>query len=316
MKEIAFPVKQLFPYFILALLTLWSCSLFAQKQGQKLTYSLINELNSEKFRQNEDSDKVNLLVAITKNDDQNSNRIRERLRYGQMGLKLAQKLKWYKGIANTAYYIAQNYKYDDDGLDGNLYNQIALDALDNYDDKQLLSSVYSNISWCYDNERNWTGAIYYAKKAIDVYEKYNPKANLIGGLTYNLGLMYEYSEDYQNALNCFLKAYANLKKGGDTIGMAITTLEAGEMHYRLINYKNSIKYLTISDTIYMHLGDSDKLSRIKADIAEVMKDSLDKKKLAEAAAYKNVGHNHSLWLILASLSIFCSVLVILKQRRK
>ncbi len=252
---------------------------FAQKQDRPSADSLLKELNSIKYTNIEDSNKVNLLnllslsYAPTKPDDG--------IKYGQQGLALAEKLKWKKGITGANGSLADCYLFKGDYADALKYLLVKVKSVEAAGDKKELVEAYRDIGLCYSEKANYKRASDYYFKALDEAKDIGDAIE-IARILANISICYEDRTDYTNAKEYLMKAFQASKSTNvgaffNKIGQNSLTpghdFKALKMRRQLENLESSMDINSGSSAL-KDAGDS---SRRQFMLKEVISNAYEKK---------------------------------------
>jgi tetratricopeptide (TPR) repeat protein len=286
----------------------------AQKQGQARIDSLLKELPKAK----EDTNKVNILKDLcycysTINPN-------EGIEYGELGVQLAEKLNWKKGIAGslnnvgTCYYTKSNYNKALDyyfkslklheeigdnkqiaanlGNIGNIYKrQYDLPKTMEYYSKTL--KIYeklgnkSGIGWAlgsianvYNLQSNNPKALEYYFKALKIYEELGDKSKIAVNLG-NIGNVYNEQSNYFMALDNFFKALKINEELGVKSGIALNLGNIGLLYMEQSDYSKALDYYFKALKIYEELGDKSGIARNLVNIGGAFGNKNDLSKALE-----------------------------------
>jgi len=209
--------------------------LYAQKQGQGLIDSLLQELPKMK----EDTNKVNLLVSVSYSY-YNSNPD-EGIKYGEQALKLATQLKWEKGIANANNRIGVNYYRESDYLKALEYYEKALKIYEATADKHGAALITSNIGLVYQSQSDYDKALDYDFKDLKMAEEIGDK-RVAGIITGNIANIYKAQKKYAEALAYDLKALKIKEAAGDKSSIAICLGNIGLIYSAQKDFAPAIAY--------------------------------------------------------------------------
>lgn len=219
----------------------------SQKQGQALIDSLLIQLNKTKT----DTTKVNLLNAISESySDFNPD---EGIRIGIKALKLAERIKWKRGIANAFMEIGINYGFGKaDYHKALVYYYKALKIYKESGDLKSVAVILSNVGVAYIGQSNYPRAMAYLLKALKTNEAIGNKKNISDNLA-NIGLIYLYLSEYSKALEYNNKALKLYDKFGNKQGKNIVLINNGIIYYNQKDYskalENYLKALDISEEL-------------------------------------------------------------------
>jgi len=221
-------------YFI-AVILLLPLSLFAQKKGQALIDSMLKELPKLK----EDTNKVNMLNAISFGS--NSINPDEGIKYGQQALELATKLKWKAGIANADNRLGVNYWRKSDDTKALEYYAAALKIFVDIDYKIGVAKVTINMGSIYYSQSNYPDALKYYFNGLKMIEETGHK-EMVAAPTGNIGRIYENQGDYPLALEYYFKALKIDEELGDKYGAAAHIVNIGNVYSRQSDYPRALEY--------------------------------------------------------------------------
>jgi len=228
-------MKMFLKGILIMLAALSSSNSYSQKQGQAKIDSLLQELPKTK----EDTNKVKLLNDLSYTySNINTN---EGVKYAQMGLVLAEKLGWKKGIplANNA--LGNNYITKSDFSKALNYFLIALKSDEELGDKYNIANDQGSISIVYSSQGNFPKSLEYLFKALKCFEELGDKdgiANCLG----NIGILYQFLSDYPRALEYTFKALKINEEINDKSGIAANSGNIGLTYDYLGNYPKALEY--------------------------------------------------------------------------
>ena len=260
-------IKRFMKCLILILPLLLCGKLHAQKKGQPLIDSLLQEL----LHQKEDTNKVKLLSQLSRiyanigNSDDD-------LKYSQMGLDLATRLDWKKGEALGFNNLARNYQKKDysKALE---YNFKSLNLFEEIGNRNGVAAAFHNIGAVYMNQGEYAKSLEYNFKAKNIYEEVLDK-NGIGKVTNSIGIIYYAQGNYPKALEYHLKAYKILEETGDKRLIAYSTCNIGNIYDKQGDHSKALEYYFKSLKISEEAGDKPKAADIFNGIGSVYCDGL------------------------------------------
>ena len=155
---------------------------YSQKQGRALIDSLLTELPGAQ----EDTNKVNMLATLCFNyypinPDTG-------IRYGMEGLKLAEKLHWQYGIAQTNGYMGINYAVKSEYARAIEHFLRALKAHESLGNKSNIATTLVNIGNIHLLTSNFPKALEYYLRALAIQEEIDNKKGIALSLS-NIGLI-------------------------------------------------------------------------------------------------------------------------------
>ena len=227
----------------------------AQLQGQPLIDSLLTQLPKAK----EDTTKVMLLNDLSLtfysiNPD-------EGLKYGEQGLKLAEKLKWKRGMAYAYKVIAGNYGYGkSDYARGLEYSLKALQEFKELEDEIGTAKTLGDIGVVYWFQSDYPNALKYFFDALRINEEHNIK-NEVAATLCNIGIIYNSQEDFTKALEYTLRANKIDEDLGNKSGVAANLGNIGELYMNLSDTTKAMEYYLKSLQLYDELGDKNGIAR-------------------------------------------------------
>ncbi len=241
---------------------------YAQEHGQ----GRIDSIDRVVAGSREDTQKVKLLSELSfsyQNTDPASG-----LKYGNMGLALARKLGWKKGMAICYSNIALNYTTTADFTE----------AMDNYakamriyietGDKKGTAAVYSNMGIVYTMLSNYTQATEAFTRALDIYEELGDRSAVARAYG-NLSNVYAEQANYSLALeNCF-KALHMYEEINETAGIATITVNIGIIYNNIGDNKKALAYLDKALKLVIANGNKVETGKVTLTIGNVYKDLKD-----------------------------------------
>ncbi len=242
---------------------------YSQKEGQPRIDSLLVQLPKAKA----DSNKVNLLSDLcftyySINPD-------EGLEFGKMGLELAQKIEWKKGIALSLVNIGTDYLTKSDYPNALSYYFKSLQLNEELGNKGQISVVLGNIGIVYVNQSDYPKALNYYLQSLKIQEELGDKNEISKNLG-NIGVIYTYQSDYSKALEYDIKALKITEEIKDSNGIARNFGNIGEDYNSLKDYSMALEYFSKSLCLFEKLGDNSgkgkNLSTIGATYLSIVSD--------------------------------------------
>ncbi|MCF8448452.1 MAG: tetratricopeptide repeat protein [Taibaiella sp.] len=265
---------------ILIILLTVNCSLYtihcsAQLHGQAKIDSLLKELP----RQKEDTNQVTLLNELSDGYSQISPS--EGIKYGQLGLKLATKLNWKKGIAKACRAIGTCYSNISDFPKAREYNLKALRILEELKDKKGIAAITCNIGVVYAHQGDYPKALEYYFKALKQDEEIGNKVYM-GNVNGNIGIVYLDNRNYSKALEYFNKALkiGEELRNKDIIG--VMTANISDCYMLVGDYEKGLEYSLAALKIFEETGDKQRVMIANLNIGNAY---LKQKNDALAIAY-------------------------------
>ena len=296
-------MKVILRCFVILILVLSTGSLYAQLQGQPLIDSLLKELPKQK----EDSNKVNLLRALSSgNHHINPD---EGIRYGQQSLQLAEKLKWKAGMAGAIFCVGQNYYFKDNFPKALEYYFNSEQLYEENGDSLFAANVCQVIGNAYANFGDYPKSLEYNLKALKQYERTEDKYE-IASLNNDIGICYkeQIPPDYARAMEYFNKA---LKIGTDSnyeYWITAVNNNIGEIYLCQKNVPLGLAYLNkslkLADKINLRWVKDWDLLDIGVCYLSIVKDpSIKGGQISSIPADKNILLDESIDLIQQALKI-------------
>ncbi len=241
-------MKKIFLPFFCILLMQHS---FAQKQGQELIDSLSSELTKAK----EDTNKVKILIALSKGTF-NMGEYTKELGYVNTALSLSKKLFYNKGEAAAHNLIGNMYN-----MQGNypvaLKNYLsALKINEATGDKKGMAANYNNIGLIYMNTENYSEALKNLSLALRMYQELGDRKGMNHPYN-NMGSIYYYQHNYPEALKNYIAALEIRKEMGDDHEIAISYGNIGLINHEQGNYTEALNYYLKGLKIQNEIGDKD-----------------------------------------------------------
>jgi adenylate cyclase len=311
-------------FAILFLVVIGFTSIIAsgQMQGNSRLDSLLGELNSEKYKNVEDSNKVKLLTSILWANSAIS--MDEAMRYADIGLKLTKKIKWKKGESDMYNSMGKCYASKSDNANAIIFYKKALEinmeignsigvaanlcnigiitlntgdhaaALEYYFKalkldrelglKKYTANVLSNIGVVYSLQGNGIVGLKYYIEALAINESMNDSAGMASNLD-NIGIVYYTLKDYDKALEYYQKALATYEALKDINGTIIASYNIGSVYNDRQDLTNALVYFERSLQSSTSSGIKSYFSSITGSIGEVYTKLKDYK---EAVVYYNI----------------------------
>lgn len=163
------------------------------------------------------------------------------LSYGKDALKLARKLNFKRGEAQTSSNMGNIYLGQGDYSKAyEMYNgALTLDKAIN--NKEGMAKRYGNIGIVYYQQGDYPKALDYYFKALKMGEEINDK-NRVAIQQGNIGSIYFEQADYPKALDYYFKALKTCEELGDKNRMAIWLGNIGSVYYAQTNYDKALEY--------------------------------------------------------------------------
>jgi len=217
------------------------------KQGQPLIDSLLRELPKQK----NDTHKVNLLNSLSYNYQWVH--AKKGIDYGEQALKLAQKLKWDKGMATAQYNIGGNYSTlfkPDSTL---FYCNAALQTGKQLGDNLIIANSLMNMGTGYFNLPDNSKALECFQQALPFAGKTRDRV-LEAWVELNIGTGYHGLGQYDQAMRYFNKTLQTGEQTGNHLMMAFGEYWTGYCYYATGKFDWAKDYYKKSLTIAAPYG--------------------------------------------------------------
>ena len=244
-------------------------NLHAQKKGQALVDSFLTELNSDKYKNSDDTNKVKLLSNLSYNYSHVNPD--EGIKYGQEGLDLATQLEWDKGVAMTNNSIGNNYLSKAEFPKAIEYFQVALKTHEKTGNKKAIISVASNLGLAYGQQGNYPKALEYFFIALKIAEELGDK-NAIAQNNCNLGSVCQMQRDYAKALEYFVKASKIGEETADKQLLVRATVNIGTIYFWQKNYDRALEYDFMGLKMAEDIGNNPAIAKSYSNIGNVYTD--------------------------------------------
>jgi class 3 adenylate cyclase len=220
---------------ILILINLFQLKGWAQKQGQERVDSLLMALSQSL----EDTNKVNLLNDLcftyyAINPDKGLN-------YGNLALKLSEKLKWKKGVASANSRIGSNYFGKGDYPNALKFWLKSLKQNEEINNRKSVAINLGNIGNVYLQQGDYDSALEYYLKASKLNKEIGNKSALAINLG-NIGTVFGIQLKYDNCIGYFVDALKIYEELQDRSGIARTSLSLGNVYQGLLAYDKALEY--------------------------------------------------------------------------
>ncbi len=233
------------------------------QNAQKLR---VDSLKNQLPKYKNDTNKVmlfNKLSAAYKGINPN-----EGINYGNLGLALAEKLKWPTGIAYACNSIGQNYYAKSEYASALDYYKKAL-AIREIEGKLAdQASVIGNLSLVYLAKGDYAKALDANFKALKICEALNnndSRATIIG----NIGAIYMSLGNYDQSLKYHQMSVDLFEKLGNQIGAASNLGNIGNVYQAMGNYAKAIEYNFKSLDYFKKMGDNEAIATCLLNIGNI-----------------------------------------------
>jgi len=225
---------------ILILMLLAGLNASAREEGRDVADSMMRLLLSDKYRNREDTDKVQLLCylsfAIHSLDPGNG------IVYAQQALALSQKLRWRHGIALSYCYLGDNY---DGKSDYHLAIDCYLKALTMFEELHEIKNiglVQGDIGIIYVNLENYQKAMEYELSALNIGYQLNDTGLITMNLP-NIATIHLELKSYDSALGYYSKGLEIAKQAHDVSVMNTCLANMGAVYMEQRQYNKALACL-------------------------------------------------------------------------
>ncbi len=239
------------------------------------------------------------------------------LEFAKKALSISLNKKYYKGVANAYYQIADTYKtYGKTSLaleyfnksiryfkvinDYNslikVYNKIGVIYFNKYDykkaviyytkafklaettnDYQAHAGILNNIGNIYYTQGKYTEAIDFYSRSLKIREQQND-TNGIAGSLHNLASIFYAQGMMKDAEKMYLKSIALREKIGNEKGIALSYSHLGSLHLHLKNFEKALEYQHKAVDIYTQIHDKNGLANAYSNIGNIYRELRENKK--------------------------------------
>jgi len=190
------------------------------------------------------------------------------LDYYIKALKIYQKTNDRYSISRCLNYIGIAYRKQGDYLQALNYYEHSLKIKEEINDKHGISNCLNNIGIIYDDQGNYPKALAYYQKSLKIDEKLGDKEGISSSLN-NIGIIYKSQEDYSQALEYYKKSLKIYKELGDKIGISMCFNNIGIIYEVLEDYSQALEYHQKSLKIDKSLNDKIGISIGLNNIGEI-----------------------------------------------
>ncbi|MCF8448453.1 MAG: tetratricopeptide repeat protein [Taibaiella sp.] len=263
-----------------ALLTV-RCS--AQLEGKAWRDSLVKELP----RQNQDSNKVDLLCELIEAFvGANPN---EALKYGDQALELATKLALEGRVATAHNSMGSVCEQQGDFSKAMNHYKRGLEIFERQKKMAGVAAILCNIGLVYKAQSDNLKALEYFSKALKIDDEEGFK-QFAASVTNNIGNIYSDLGDYSKALEYYLKAYEANVSMGSKRGIGIASNNLGCVYQSLKDYDKSLEYFIKALKLNQEIGDMRSVGFSWSNLGSIY---TDMKEYATALPYFEMGQKIS-----------------------
>ncbi|HMQ64417.1 MAG TPA: adenylate/guanylate cyclase domain-containing protein [Flavilitoribacter sp.] len=192
----------------------------------------------------------------------------EGIKYGEQGLKLADKLHWKPGIAQINGHLGINYAVKADYQTAIDHFLSALNGYEELGNKNRSATTLVNIGNIYLLTADYPQALDFYLKALKVQEELDNKRGIALSLA-NIGLIYKNQSDMPKALSYFSRALEINEELGLKNNMANNLSSIGIVYDNQENYPKALEYFTKALEIQEALGAKDGIAKSLSYIGSV-----------------------------------------------
>jgi tetratricopeptide (TPR) repeat protein len=163
-------------------------------------------------------------------------------------LKLASKLNYIKGMAESYRVKGLNFSYLTTSLDSpSFYYHKALELYKKENFREGQARCMNNLGSMFLNV-NFNKSLFYYKSSLKIANELDLE-DLMAGCNLNIGTLYINKKDYKNAEKHLNIGLENFKRINNQIGLAIAYQNLGSVSYYLGNYEKAIDFVKTSLSI-------------------------------------------------------------------
>ncbi len=251
-------------WFLLLILNSAFCILnsFCFAQNKNID-SLLTLIKKDKL----DTNKVIHLYQLTR-EFQLTGDYEKGLNFGIEAFKLARKLNFQKGIANTFNNIGNIYLEKADFPKALDYYNKALKIDKELKNKKGIAARLGNIGIVYQNQGNYPIALNYYFEALKIVDELGNKNGITTNLG-NIGIVYFNQGDYPKALDYYFKAMKINEELGDKNGIARNLGNIGLVYFNQADYPRALDFYMKALKLGKELGNKNVLLRQFGNIGGV-----------------------------------------------
>lgn len=232
---------RLLPICLLCIACSWVSIVQAQTPG-------IDSLKSVVGQSNEDSSKVNTLIALSSqflNVD-----LQEAIRYGTEAVTLAEQISYKKGEAYGYKAIGIGHITQGNYPEAAVQFQHSLALFEEMEFKVGIANILSNLGVVYFNNGDDTKAIDYYLRALKIAEEIDDRLRIATALN-NIGGVYNNKRSTElKALDYFLRALPIFQEIDYKPGVATASMNAGEIYMKRNQYDSASIFFKTSLGIF------------------------------------------------------------------
>jgi tetratricopeptide (TPR) repeat protein len=238
--------------------------------GQNL--SVLDSLLACCKKQGNDTLKVQTLLDISNEYCRNS--VENSLAYAQQALKLAEALKWEKGIAIS--YFRIGYAYGSEGKFSMAlnYRLKELEKWEQLKNKNKICIVLGTIGISYSDQGDNLNAMKYYIRSLKLAEEIGDVQQEIYTLC-NIAIVYEEQKNFKKAFEYNFKSLKLAEENKYEESIAMNRANIGNLYLSQNNYEEALKSYLIALEIDKRWGNKGNISALLANIGDLFQEQSD-----------------------------------------
>ncbi len=169
--------------------------------------------------------------------------INESLRFGHLGVELAKKTNYTKGLAFAHKVLGLGYAYQGKVIEADVAFKASLAVFESINHKDGISSILNNMGSLSFTMGDDAKSLEYHLKSLKVAEEINNKMR-IGTNLNNIGTVYSNKAASQDkAIDYFLKALTVFEEINYTDGIGTASVNIGEVYFKTGSYDSALIFL-------------------------------------------------------------------------
>jgi len=165
------------------------------------------------------------------------------MEYAFEALRISEKLNDPVGIAD-AYVRLSAILYQQKDFEGSItYGKKALEFLELAGDEESKADAYFEIAYSYLILGELDTALVYINRTLDIRTAIGSSPTGISSALNGRGNVYKYMEDYDNALEDYMRSLEISKEQGSELGLMAPTANIGHVYILMEEYEKSLPYL-------------------------------------------------------------------------
>lgn len=192
----------------------------------------------------------------------------EGIKYGERAQRLAETLKWEKGLAGAFHSLGANYYATHDLIQAQRYYWSCLKLNERISDKRGIATGFHNLALIYEVQNNYAKAIDYYKKSFDIYYELKDIFSKLGCLA-NIANVYEVQKKYPEALSYFLQSLKLCEEMGNERHIAYMSGRIGMIYNFQGEYAKALEYEIRSLATLQKFHDKNDIAAVLANIANI-----------------------------------------------